>query len=247
MGYPNLKDARLFLGLSQTQVSAESGVSQATISKIESGKAEFIPTEYILYLKSKGIDLNWLYSDLELPIDSNLKAQPNAQENGKVKGNPMGNLKGNLMGKVNTKNQHQEQSQGLGEKEPKGIPLIPVEAIAGYGEGDSSVLEHELTYYYVPEFKEAHFLIRVRGSSMYPKYNSGDILACKYIKNPLFIQWNKVYILDTSQGAMLKRLFPTPSEDIIELRSDNIEYPPFTIPKSDIRSMAIVVGVIRVE
>ena len=42
-----------------------------------------------------------------------------------------------------------------------------------------SVLEYECDRYVVPMFKEAEFLITVKGSSMIPKYNSGDIVACK--------------------------------------------------------------------
>ncbi|MGL4956386.1 MAG: helix-turn-helix domain-containing protein, partial [Bacteroidales bacterium] len=61
----------------------------------------------------------------------------------------------------------------------EGIPLITTEAMAGYFTGDTQVLEYECEKFIVPTFKGAEFLIPIKGSSMQPKYNSGDIVACK--------------------------------------------------------------------
>ena len=75
----------------------------------------------------------------------------------------------------------------------EGIPLIPVNAMAGALTSEQSVLEYECDRYVVPVFKGADFLIPVKGSSMYPKYSSGDIVACKRVPmTDLFFQWNKV-------------------------------------------------------
>lgn len=92
------------------------------------------------------------------------------------------------------------------------------------------------------------FMIRVSGSSMYPKYANGDILACKKIHEILFIQWGKVHVIESaSQGALVKRIFEHDT-DTIRCVSDNKEnYPAFLMPKSDIRSLSIVLGVIRLE
>lgn len=132
-----------------------------------------------------------------------------------------------------------------------GIPLIPIEAIAGYGKGDVTVLDSEIRErYHVPEFsvRGVKYLIRVSGSSMYPKYSNGDVLACKPITDVSFFQWGKVYVLDTDQGALVKRLYEGKNDDCIECRSDNKEhYPAFQILKTSIRSISIVVGVIRIE
>lgn len=132
------------------------------------------------------------------------------------------------------------------------LPLIPIEAIAGVPAGDfQSVRFSDCEQYRIPDFeaKGAEFLIRVSGSSMYPKYSNGDILACKKIDQILFIQWGKVYVVDSSQGSLVKRLFEDKeNKDNLICVSDNKEnYPPFSIPKSDIRSLSIVIGVIRLE
>jgi len=83
---------------------------------------------------------------------------------------------------------------------------------------------------------------------MYPKYSNGDVLACKKITDILFFQWGKVYVIDSSQGILVKRIFEHTDNDYVLLISDNKEkYPPFAMPKSDIRSLSIVLGVIRME
>jgi len=133
-----------------------------------------------------------------------------------------------------------------------GIPLIPIEAVAGFQSGDSEgVTVEQCERYKVPEFSQrgVDFLTRVSGSSMYPKYNNGDILACKKIPQLTFIQWGKIYVLDTVQGALVKRLYKDPEDkECVICKSDNVErYPEFSIHVSEIRSISIVIGVIRIE
>lgn len=128
-----------------------------------------------------------------------------------------------------------------------GIPLIPMVAMAGFG---SSAFEdvHIEHFYDVPEFKQADFLMRIKGNSMYPKYSSGDIVACVMIKETLFFQWNKIYAIYTqSQGVLVKRVKKSTIANHILLISDNTQYDPFDVPVSDILKIAIVVGVIRIE
>ena len=114
----------------------------------------------------------------------------------------------------------------------------------------SGVRFEDCEQYVIPEFEQrgAEFIIRVSGSSMYPKYSNGDLLGCKKIKDILFFQWGKIYVLDTSQGTLVKRVYEHENDDFVMLVSDNkTVYPPFPMPKSDIRSLSIVVGVIRLE
>ena len=129
----------------------------------------------------------------------------------------------------------------------KGIPLIPLNAMAGAFAGEQVVLELECERYVVPAFKDAEFLITVKGSSMIPKYNSGDIVACKRMPLDTFFQWNKVYVLDTEQGPLIKRVKKGSSADTLTIFSDNPNYEPFELPRTKIYHIALVVGVIRLE
>lgn len=130
----------------------------------------------------------------------------------------------------------------------EGIPLIPISAMAGAFTGEQSVLEYECERFVVPTFKGAEFLISVKGSSMYPKYNSGDIVACKRLPmDDIFFQWNKVYVLDTDQGPLIKRVKPGSDKDHVLIVSDNERYEPFELPLERIYHVALVIGVIRLE
>lgn len=129
----------------------------------------------------------------------------------------------------------------------EGIPLIPINAMAGAFTGSQVVLELECERYVVPAFKDAEFLITVKGSSMIPKYNSGDIIACKRMPLDTFFQWNKVYVLDTEQGPLIKRVKKGSTEDTLTIHSDNPNYEPFELSRTKIYHIALVVGVIRLE
>lgn len=163
--------------------------------------------------------------------------------------------KGNMLKSENTY-KTLEKNQPLTLSEPikneydtdyKPIPLIPVEAMAGYMAGDVQVMEFETKRFVVPTFKGADYLISVRGSSMYPKYNSGDIVACKHLPLDTFFQWNKVYVMDTLQGVLIKRVCKGSDEDHVLIVSDNKSYDSFELHRREIRSLAIVMGVIRLE
>lgn len=132
--------------------------------------------------------------------------------------------------------------------ESEGIPLIPLDAMAGYAQGSAQILELDCERFIVPTFRGADYLITVKGSSMTPKYNSGDIVACKNLPlSDIFFQWNKVYVLDTIQGPLIKRVEPGTDEAHIQLISVNENYKPFQLRVADINAIAIVIGVIRLE
>lgn len=130
----------------------------------------------------------------------------------------------------------------------EGIPLIPFDAMGGVANGEISVLELECERYVVPMFTGADYLIPVKGSSMIPKYSSGDVVACKRIPlQDVFFQWNKVYVLDTAQGPIIKRVGKSEKEGAIRIISENPAYEPFDLKLSQIYAISIVIGVIRLE
>jgi len=144
------------------------------------------------------------------------------------------------------KNEEAKASYNVKSKE---IPLIPIEAMAGLKPEDVSISEQDIMErYVVPDFTDIDFMIRVKGSSMYPKYNSGDVVACKVINEKSFIQWNKVHVIATrEQGVLIKRLKTSDDNECLLAISDNKSYDPFNIPKSEILNIALVKGVIRLE
>lgn len=130
----------------------------------------------------------------------------------------------------------------------EGIPLIPLSAMAGAFTGETSVMEYECERYVIPAFKGADFLIQVKGDSMQPTYYSGDLVACQRVPlNDLFFQWNKTYVIDTAQGPLIKRIRRGSDDEHILIVSDNTEYEPFELSKSQFHGVALVRGLVRLE
>lgn len=131
------------------------------------------------------------------------------------------------------------------------IPLINPLSIPKFENSDFRLTPQEVVdYYVIPKFRyhKVDFMIEVSGSSMYPKYNSGDIVACTFIRGSRFIQWNKCYVIATrGQGVLVKRLKKSKEGNSILAVSENKEYPPFEIPNNEITAMAIVIGVTTLE
>lgn len=129
-----------------------------------------------------------------------------------------------------------------------GIPLIPFSAMAGALTDERTALEYECERYVVPAFKGADFLMTIKGTSMQPTYNSGDIVACQRVPmTSIFFQWNKPYVLDTAQGPLVKRVKPGSDQNHITLVSDNPDYDPFQLPLEQVNAVALVIGLIRLE
>jgi repressor LexA len=142
----------------------------------------------------------------------------------------------------------EEETAIIPSNDGSGIPLIPVEAMAGCFTGSQTVLLQECDRYVVPAFKNADFLIRVSGDSMTPRYLSGDLVACKMLSlSDIFFQWGKVYVIDTEQGALIKKVEQGSTPNTITIVSENKEYKPFELPRTAIYHIAIVMGLIRTE
>lgn len=131
------------------------------------------------------------------------------------------------------------------EEETKRVPLIPFEAqggqLDGFARNGVTLAQCET----VPTpFKGAQFAISVRGQSMSPAYPSGCVLfISKNIAD--WVEWGKVYVLDTENGVIVKQLAPSSlGNDFVCCKSfnDAPEFAPFDVPKSTIFGIYRVVG-----
>lgn len=132
----------------------------------------------------------------------------------------------------------------------EGIPLIPLDAVAGFpADSGGGVRLEDCERYVIPEFenKGANFLIRVSGDSMVPLYYSGDLLACRKITDIRFFQWGTIYVLETSQGVLVKRVQESVdhADSILCVSENSSVHHPFLLPHDDIRSLSIIVGLVR--
>lgn len=142
----------------------------------------------------------------------------------------------------------QKKMVKVSEQSQEGIPLIPLDAMAGYFEGEMQVLLRDCERYIVPGMPRADFLITVKGDSMMPSYFPGDIVACVRVPiKDVFFQFGRVYVLDTNQGSIIKRIEKSEDDESILIVSENEKYSPFTLHLSQVRSIALVIGLIRLE
>ena len=224
-----------YKGISKYKFYQETGITRGVLDK-ESGISEDNIAKFIAY--SDEINLEWLL----LGKGEMLKRNVNEM------------WSNNLTTKTTTFKEETKSKENVvnlnkSTTDYEGIPLIPIEAMAGFGTGGVQVMDYDTERYVVPEFTELNvdFMLRVKGSSMYPKYNSGDLVACKkLVLNDIFFQWNKVYVLDTDQGALIKRI-KKGSDNHLQIVSDNPSYEPYELHLSKIHAIAIVLGVIRLE
>lgn len=114
------------------------------------------------------------------------------------------------------------------------IPLLPVSAQGGsLNDFVVSVKESDCERIISP-IKDAEYAMSVSGDSMSPEYPSGSQILIKRINEKAFIDWGRTYVLDTCNGTVIKRLFPTESKDRVICKSINPEYPPFEVCLADV-------------
>ena len=111
----------------------------------------------------------------------------------------------------------------------KGLLVIPTEAMAGtLGEFAESVHAYECERMVSP-IKDADYAIKVCGDSMAPEIPNGSQILIKRIYEEEFVEWGKIFCLDTRNGAVIKRIYPTDNPEVVECRSINPDYPPFRV------------------
>lgn len=132
-----------------------------------------------------------------------------------------------------------------------GTPLLPVEAWGGSLNGSSiAILAEQCKKYNVP-ISNIDYLIPIAGDSMMPDYCPGDIVAIKKINEKAFIEWGKVYVLDTCNGVVIKEVQPSNNEGCVTCISRNTpeKYKPFEISlnPAEFFGMYAVKGTVRIS
>jgi phage repressor protein C with HTH and peptisase S24 domain len=121
------------------------------------------------------------------------------------------------------------------QDKPEMVKIIPTEALAGtLADYADSVQEYECERMVSP-IKGADLAIKIFGDSMSPEYPSGSMLLIKKVNEKAFIEWGKVYVLDTENGAVIKQIRRTDRENVVECVSLNPAFQPFTIDTSYIK------------
>ena len=125
------------------------------------------------------------------------------------------------------------------------IPADKAVVAAGFvGSAIGSVQEGECEVRPVmAPFPWYDFTIEVSGDSMEPTLRSGDTIACEWLHDSTEFVHNRIYVLDTADGAVVKRV--ERKGNTLHCHSGNSEYPDFDVPADIVLRSARVVGLVR--
>ena len=118
--------------------------------------------------------------------------------------------------------------------------LVPMAAMGGSLNGYDGVgVRREDCEKVISPVADADWVIPVCGDSMEPEYPNGSRVYVKQINPGDFIAWGNVFVLDTTNGVVIKVVTQSDREDCIRCVSLNPSgrYLPFDVPKRAIRAM----------
>lgn len=130
-----------------------------------------------------------------------------------------------------------------------GQPYYDVDFLGGYGEFVDHPEDARPEYFidFKPYNRKGVFYVNLRGDSMAPEFNGGDLLALRPVEGWWdYLLLGKVYAIVTKQGQRtIKRLRKGPSSEAYQLEPINPAYDKQDIPKDQIAAVFEVLGGIR--
>ncbi|TGE20643.1 helix-turn-helix domain-containing protein [Hymenobacter aquaticus] len=222
-----LRAIRQEFHLTQLEMAQASGLSQRDISQLENGRKEGIPKEYIQFLHSRGVDLNWLFTD---PAQE--AAEPTA-----VAGGPR---QYSVAAHQYLAVVQEDQVVGYGKKAAVGAATVVREA-ADSGAPTLSMVGGEALLQYPKRHREPAFLrglptwalglpevqqgvcraFQVAGADMLPTFAPLDWVIAR-LDNPADpIENGGAYVVVTKESVQLQRVFESPGQpDRVLLRPE---------------------------
>lgn len=132
------------------------------------------------------------------------------------------------------------------ENERIGSPIYDIEATAGDFEFSQNFPELIKGYINIPSFKECIAFLYVRGDSMYPRLQSGDLIGVIPVQDISIIQYGQVYLVVTVDNQrMIKYVRKAKDNKEVILRSENQHYDDIELLKDKILKLYMVKGPVR--
>lgn len=131
-----------------------------------------------------------------------------------------------------------ELAERLGPSSEHTVPLVPFAVRGGASLNDitEGVTDAQCERITSP-VRGAEIAMEVVGDSMAPGFPAGARVLLRRVPADTFIAWGEVYVVETVNGPVLKRIMPTDVDTTWELRSDNPAYPPFKVRTEHVRSV----------
>ena len=116
------------------------------------------------------------------------------------------------------------------------VPLLPIAAQGGTPDNFESQIESNKCEQVISPVQGVTLALPVNGDSMSPEYPNGCKIFVQRINEASYIEWGCTYVLDTSNGAIVKNVFPVKDDATkVICRSVNPNYADFIVDTSDIR------------
>lgn len=206
-----IKLLRKTLGLSQTEFASAIGITQTSLSQIESGKNGISYDVFHAMVSQFKVAPFWLMDG-----DGSMFPKPGEQE------------KNSALPLVVT----------VAEDGDENIVLVDQKAAAGYLEGmhDREYVQR-LPAFRLPGFRgKTYRAFEVSGDSMMPTVWPNDLLVCSYVEAFSHIRESYVHVVVMNDGSIVaKRVFHGEDKDRqLLLKSDNPAYPPYSVQKEEV-------------
>ena len=237
--FRKLKEARERLGMTQVEVAKRAGLSRQTYGNYESGKREPDIETLLRLSKVLGVTVDWLIqgdADLE---ESRRKYQSNAVEMMRMSLEDQIEKLKSLDDDKYDRPSIDTDCIVLPTSKTRSIPCFE-SASAGFGAyAQDKVID--TMHIYIDSDAEANntICIKVKGDSMYPKIEDGDVI--QVLKQDTAEDGDIVVILD-GDDAYVKKF--THSKTGVILESLNPMYPPRKYTRSESNDLRIV-GVVK--
>ena len=217
-------DLRLFRkanGVTQSAIAEYLGITKQFVSQVEAGKVALPEDKFMKILDNPEWSREKYFQLVETLEEMKRTVAP-----GKVESVPVAGRDGDA---------------------PKRVRLIPFEARGGMiGDFVDGVHDYDCEMVVSP-IKGVDFAMTVTGDSMAPEYNPGDRILIKRIDPNLFIEWGRVYVLDTPNGAVIKKLERSDEPGYVTCISINPEVSPFQVNVNAVRGWYRVLMVMSMK
>lgn len=141
----------------------------------------------------------------------------------------------------NAQPQPSVKNERVADDEAYKVPLVPVSALAGSLNDFSLSVKRDDCETVISPIKDIDMAIKISGDSMEPEYPSDSQVFVKKINERAFLEWGRVYVLNTCNGIVIKRLMPTNDPNTVLCESINPKYPPFEVNLENVNGVYRVI------
>ena len=139
------------------------------------------------------------------------------------------------------KPQQSKKAERVTDDEAYKVPLVPISALAGSLNDFSLSVKRDDCETVISPIKDIDMAIKISGDSMEPEYPADSQVFVKKINERAFLEWGRVYVLNTCNGIVIKRLMPTDDPNTVLCESINPKYPPFEVNLENVNGVYRVI------